>query len=142
LTESSLITVDELQELAFERVPIAAELGMVVDSVSAGKAQIRLPYRETFVRPGGTVAGPVMMALADFAMFGVVLTRIGPVELAVTTSFNINFLHRPAPRDMLARGSLLKLGKRLAVMDVELYSAGNDIMVAHATGTYSIPPRP
>ena len=83
-----------------------------------------------------------MMSLADVCMYGVVLSAIGQVKLAVTTSFNINFLYRPAPADLLAEGRLLKLGKRLAVIEVALHSDGHDEPVAHATGTYSIPPGP
>ena len=122
------------------RVPLAGQMGMVVESVGAGKASVRIPYRADFIRPGGTVAGPVMMALADFTMYAVVLTLISPVELAVTTNLNINFLRRPQPADLTATGRILKLGKRLAVGDVLLHSEGSSEPVAHATCTYSIPP--
>jgi acyl-coenzyme A thioesterase PaaI-like protein len=70
------------------------------------------------------------------------LSAIGPVALAVTINFNINFLRRPAQRDIIADASILKLGKRLAVMQVDLYSEGSDEPIAHVTSTYSIPPRP
>ena len=82
-----------------------------------------------------------MMALADFAMYVAVLAAIGPVPLAVTTNLNINFLRRPAPRDLLAEARLMKLGKRLAVGEVTIRSDGEDEPVAHATSTYSIPPQ-
>lgn len=103
-------------------------------------AQVRLPFHEKMLRPGGTVSGPVMMALADTAMYVALLAMIGPVALAVTTSLNINFLRKPAPADVIARCRLLKLGKRLAVGEVTIYSEGADDPVAHATVTYSIPP--
>ena len=80
-----------------------------------------------------------MMALADFAMYVVVLAAIGPVGLAVTTNLNINFLRKPATRDLIAEARLLKLGKRLAVGEVSIYSDGMDEPVAHVTSTYSIP---
>ena len=80
------------------------------------------------------------MGLADLAMYAVVLASIGRVELAVTTSLTINFLRKPAPADIIAEARLLKLGKRLAVGEVELFSAGDPEMVAHVTATYSIPP--
>ncbi len=82
------------------------------------------------------------MALADAAMYAVVLSRVGPVELAVTTNLTINFLRKPAPGDVLAEARLLKLGKRLAVGEVLLYSASEtrDKLVAHVASTYSIPP--
>jgi len=84
-----------------------------------------------------------MMGLADAAVYALILSHIGPVELAVTTNLNINFLRKPEPGDLLARASLLKLGKRLAVADVFVYSETLDTdPVAHAVATYSIPPGP
>jgi uncharacterized protein (TIGR00369 family) len=79
-----------------------------------------------------------MMMLADACMYAVVLSMIGKVELAVTTSFNINFLRKPSESDLVAKGEIIKLGKRLAVMQVSVFSQAD--IVAHATGTYSIPP--
>jgi uncharacterized protein (TIGR00369 family) len=92
------------------------------------------------LRPGGVVSGPTIMTLADACMFAVVLSAIGKVKLAVTTSFSINFLYRASPADLLAEGTMLRLGKRLAVMQVTVHSEGHEEPVAHATGTYSIPP--
>ncbi len=134
------ISAAELERLAREEVPVAGEMGVRVDRVAAGEVDARVPYREAFVRPGGTVAGPVLMALADFVTWGVVMTLIGPVKLAVTTSLNINFLRRPDPGDIIAKGRILKLGRRLAVGEVYLYTEGRDELVAHVTCTYSIPP--
>jgi len=76
----------------------------------------------------------------DFAMYVAVLASIGPVPLAVTTNLNINFLRKPAQKDLIAECRLIKLGNRLAVGEVQIYSEGEDEMVAHATSTYSIPP--
>ncbi len=81
-----------------------------------------------------------MMMLADFALYVAILSAIGPVALAVTTNFNINFLRRSEQRDILADARIMKLGKRLAVMEVTLYSEGADDPIAHVTSTYSIPP--
>lgn len=93
------------------------------------------------LRPGGTVSGPTMMALADCAIYAAVLREIGLVALAVTTSFNINFLRKPqAGKDIIAECHLLKLGKSLAIGEVSIYSEGVKDSVAHAVGTYSIPP--
>jgi uncharacterized protein (TIGR00369 family) len=95
-----------------------------------------------FAKPiGGTISGPTMMALADFAMYVAVLASIGPVPLAVTTNFNVNFLRRPAQRDLIAEAKLMKLGKRLAVGEVTVCSEGLEGPVAHVTATYSIPAR-
>ena len=95
---------------------------------------------ERELRPGGTVSGPVMMTLADVALYIAILARIGIVPLAVTTNLSINFLRKPrADRRLVARCRLMKLGRTLAVGEVWIYSEGEDEPVAHATGTYAIP---
>jgi uncharacterized protein (TIGR00369 family) len=126
--------------MARKNVPLVGILAMEVESVLPGAVTIRVPYRDEFVRPGGTVSGAVMMAVADFAMYGVVLSLIGRVELAVTTNLSINFLRRPPPGDVLAKARILKLGKRLAVGEVLLHGGDDEDLVAHVTSTYSIPP--
>ena len=136
----ALISKQQFQQIAQERVPFIGQLGVVVDELDFGETALRIPFQEDFLRPGGTIAGPVMMGLADLAMYGVVLSMIGPVELAVTTNLNINFLRRPLPGDVLAQAKILKLGKRLAVGEVTIYRAGDEDPVAHVTATYSIPP--
>ena len=93
------------------------------------------------LRPGGTVSGPVLMEMADAAMYVAILSEIGLVALAVTTNLNINFLRKPsAEADVIADCRLIKLGKRLVVGEVSLFSAGEEEPVAHVTATYSIPP--
>lgn len=134
------VSVDKFNALMAEEMPWAVDVGMTLESIDAGKAVMRLPFDDGMLRPGGTVSGPTMMALADATMYAVVLSAIGIVKLAVTTSFNINLLHRRLPADLMADGRLLKLGKRLAVIEVTLHSDGHKEPVAHATGTYSIPP--
>ncbi|MCI0487690.1 MAG: PaaI family thioesterase [Blastocatellia bacterium] len=111
-----------------------------VEKVDDGLAQVRLLYHERHLRPGGTISGPALMTLADTSMYIAVLAMIGPVALAVTTNLNINFLRKPAQADVIAEARLLKLGKRLAVGEVTMYSEGENDPVAHATVTYSIPP--
>ena len=83
---------------------------------------MRRAFNDKFLRPGGTISGPTMMGLTDFAMYVAILASIGPVPLAVTTNLNINFLRKPAQRDLIAEVRLIKLGKRLAVGEVEIYS--------------------
>ena len=101
---------------------------------------LRQRYSESMLRPGGTVSGPTLMALADYAMYAVLLSAIGPVGLAVTTNLNINFLRKGAPgHDIVAAAKILKLGKRLAVGEVSLMSAISPEPIAHVTATYSIP---
>jgi uncharacterized protein (TIGR00369 family) len=116
--------------------------GLSIEDLWHGGARVRQTYREAFIRPGGTISGPTMMALADFAMYIAVLSAIGPVPLAVTTNLSINFLRRPAAADIVADAALMKLGKRLAVGEVAIRSAGEADVVAHVTSTYSIPARP
>ena len=94
----------------------------------------------TTLRPAGTISGPTLMALADCAMYVVLLSAIGPVGLAVTTNLSINFLRKGQPgQDVLAAARLLKLGKRLAVGEVNLLSGTLPDPIAHAISTYSIP---
>jgi uncharacterized protein (TIGR00369 family) len=113
--------------------------GLSIEKVWHGGGRVRQAYQEQFIRPGGTISGPTMMALGDFAMYVGVLASIGPVPLAVTINLNINFLRKPAARDLIAECRLLKLGKRLAVGEVTIMSDGVQDPVAHVTSTYSIP---
>ncbi|MBI1209054.1 MAG: hotdog fold thioesterase [Azospirillum sp.] len=121
-------------------VPLVASFGVEVEAIGVGTIRLRMPCRDLFVRPGGTVVGPAMFALADVALYGVVLSLIGRVELAVTTSMTINFLRRPALKPVIAEARIIKLGQRLAYGEITLYSEGEADPVAHVTGTYSIPP--
>jgi uncharacterized protein (TIGR00369 family) len=113
--------------------------GLSIEEIWYGGARVRQAYQEAFIRPGGTISGPTMMALADFAMYVAVLAAIGPVPRAVTTQLSINFLRRPAVADLVAEAKLMKLGKRLAVGEVAIRSGSGAELVAHATSTYSIP---
>lgn len=137
----SQITREQLEELTRERLPFAKAYRFVIERLDDHEAWVRLPASGEFLRPGGTISGPAMMALADYTMYAAILATIGPVELAVTTNLNINFLHKPEPGDLVAKARLIKLGKRLAVGDVPIYNHDESRLVAHATATYSIPPR-
>ena len=125
---------------------LARDFGQVaqdfsVDAVDAAGLTLRLRLETRHLRPGGTVSGPSMFALADVAMYLAILSRIGPVALAVTTQCSIDFLRKPvAGRDMLGRAQILKLGRSLVVGDVLLYSEGVPDVVARASLTYSVPP--
>jgi len=138
-----VMTAVQIMELLDREFPQIHAGGRVygIDSVSPGEAVVRLSANDLHLRPGGTVSGPSMMALADLAAYVVILAHIGPVALAVTTSFNINFLRKPEPGDLLASCRLLKLGKRLAVVDCGIAGEGQEDLAAHATATYSVPPR-
>lgn len=137
----SQVTVEQLTAMARDQVPMVGQLGLIVESIGDGTARVRCPFRDDFLRPGGTISGPVMMTMADYAMYAAVLSRIGMVELAVTTNLNINFLRRPKPGDVLAEARLLKSGQRLAVGEIALHVDNEEDLVAHVTATYSIPPR-
>jgi uncharacterized protein (TIGR00369 family) len=125
---------------------LAREFGQVaedfaVERVDADGVNLRLKVTERHLRPGGTVSGPSIFALADVAMYLAILSRIGPVALAVTTSSSIDFMRKPAAgRDLLGEARLLKLGRSLAVGDVLLFSEGGSEPVARASLTYAIPP--
>ena len=115
---------------------------IVIESVSAKSVTIRKKINHTHLRPGGTVSGPTLMEMADAVIYVAILAEIGLVALAVTTSLNINFLRKPSSdKDILAVCKLIKLGKLLAVGEVSVFSEGEDEPVAHAVGTYAIPPR-
>lgn len=114
----------------------------IVESLGTHSATIRHRIGIDELRPGGTVSGPVMMTVADVALYVAILGEIGLVALAVTTNLNINFLRKPAAdRDIIGVCKLIKLGRSLAVGEVSLYSEGLEDPVAHAVGTYAIPPR-
>jgi len=117
-----------------------ADAGYDIEEVRHSGCVVRRHFDPTSLRPGGTLSGATMMALGDFAMYVAVLSAVGWVPLAVTTNLTINFLKKPAPRDLLAEARLIKLGRRLAVGEVAIRSDGDDDLVAHVTSTYSIPP--
>jgi uncharacterized protein (TIGR00369 family) len=137
------ITMAEVREICEAALPWAVETGMSVEEIGAGTCRVRLPYRDQFLRPGGTVAGPLLMGLADFAVYVAVMSAIGRAEMAVTTSLNCNFLRRPKPADVIGQARMLKVGRRLAYGEVSLFSEGDEGggPVAHVTATYSIPPQ-
>ncbi|OIQ45382.1 MAG: thioesterase [Roseobacter sp. MedPE-SW] len=112
-----------------------------IDALSVDAITMRLKVAERHLRPGGTVSGPSMFALADVTVYALVLSRLGPKSLAVTTNCSLDFMRKPeSGRDIVAKGQLLKLGRSLAVGDVHMFSAGSDKLVARSTMTYSIPP--
>ena len=137
------LTAAELEERLAAEFPevFYPGCGLSILAVVPRGARVRLVPESKATRPGGTVAGPVLMMLADVAVYIAVLASVGWVPLAVTTNLNINFLRKPQPGPLVADCTLLKLGKRLAVGAVTICSEGDTEPVAHATSTYSIPPR-
>lgn len=136
------MTVAELDAFLRAEMPqLFRHAEIAVEHADGRTCRVRETYNDRMLRPGNTISGPTLMALADLAMWVVLLSAIGPVGLAVTTNLNINFLSKaPAEHDLIADARLLKLGKRLAVGEVTLHSAAGGDTVAHVTCTYSIPP--
>lgn len=112
-----------------------------VTAVRPGEIDMVFDPSDRHLRPGGTVSGPAMFTLADVACYVAILAHVGPVALAVTTNLNINFLRKPEPQRITCRARILKLGKRLGVVEATLFQEDLDEPVAHAVATYSIPPR-
>jgi len=134
------LTVAEIAEFLDQVFP-QLRGQMVIEEVGPMRARMRMPIDASHLRPGGTVSGPAMFTLADCTFYVATLAMIGREALAVTTSLSINFLRKPARRDLIGEARILKLGQRLSVGDVTLTSEGDDRPVAHATVTYAIPSR-
>ena len=134
------MTIEEIQKLLQREFP---ENSMDLELCENRRARLRMDIDHTHLRPGGTVSGPTMMLLADTAVYAAILSTVGAVILAVTTNLNINFLRKPeSDRDLVGESWLMKVGKRLIVGEVIIYSDDDTDPVAHATCTYSIPPEP
>jgi uncharacterized protein (TIGR00369 family) len=131
--------LDELRAYLAEIFPRAWSAGAhEIEAIGPLAARVRLNFHADHLRPGGTVSGPAMFALADIALYVAILAQIGRAPLAVTTNLSINFLRKPAPGDLVAEARLMKLGKRLAVGEVAIRPADSAELVAHAVGTYSM----
>ena len=132
--------VERLIETHFPQLHSGGKL-ILIEEVGASTARLRLLAGERQLRPGGTVSGPSMFLLADVAVYAAILGARGEAALeAVTTNLNITFLARPPAADLVARAHLIKLGRRLAVGEVEIFSTARSEMVAHAMATYALPP--
>jgi len=135
-----VMTIEDLHAFMLAEFPQAADDFEVLEVRDDG-VTLRMHIAKRHLRPGGTVSGPSMFALADCALYFALLAQIGPVALAVTTNCSIDFMRRPAPGNLIAHTTILKLGKTLCVGDVMIYSEGGDKPVARASLTYAIPPR-
>jgi len=139
------------QDLAMDQASLQAFLktdfpqvsdDFIIEDVQPNMLRVRLVTSEQHLRPGGTVSGPAMFALADVSVYLAVLAMIGPKALAVTTNCSMDFMRKPvAERDVICECRLLKLGRVLAVGECMLFSEGRDAPVARASMTYSIPPQ-
>jgi uncharacterized protein (TIGR00369 family) len=134
------LSADELNALLLRAFPGADPQRMSrVTEVGAGRVRMRMPGDQAMLRPGGVMAGPVLMNLADAAAYALVLAHIGERLMAVTSTLTIHFLNGARPGDLHAEASLLRLGARSAVCDVRLWTDDPETLAAHATVAYAIP---
>ena len=117
----------------------SAEQLFKIEKLEPGSLRLRTPFKPWMLRPGNAVSGPALFSAADLAMYALVLGHVGPQLMAVTAQLNINFLSRGNPGDIISEASLLKLGRKLAVIDVRLYCGDDPTLVAQVTGSYSLP---
>ncbi len=135
-----VMTVAELEEFFRKAFPdVQEEHHARIDSIEAGRVRMTLPEAALALRPGGIVSGPTQMALADRAAYAVILAHIGPVAMAVTSNLNMSFLRAVEARAVRADAVLLKLGKRLATVDVRLWQEDESKVLGQAIVTYAIP---
>jgi uncharacterized protein (TIGR00369 family) len=136
----SRISAARFMDLTRKTTPLAEVFDVAVQTLEAGQARLRLPFRSDFMRAGGTVSGPAMMMLADYALYAVIMSVAENGEGAVTSNLNTTFLRRPKPAAVIAEARLIRCGKRLAYGEVTMFSEGDEQEpVAHATGTYALP---
>ena len=139
---ASAISTEDFFRLLREGLPTGASMNVEVVRLERGRAVMRMTTNASHLRPGGTVAGPVLFGLADVVLYAAVMSIIGPVPLAVTTDATMHFLRRPRAGVLVASGTILKEGKRLIVGEATIAHDGEeDAPVAHAVMTYSVPPR-
>ena len=141
-TTAAKMTAPELLRYVESIFPEAVN-GYSIDSLQLPRITVRRAAARSQERPGGTVAGPSMFALADCTFYMLTMAALGPEPLVVTTNCSIDFLRKPQlGADLLAHGQILKLGRTLCVGDVLIHSATepDDRPVARASLTYSIPP--
>ncbi len=131
--------IEALIDAHFPQIRAGART-LLIEAVGPRRARVRMLSHDRNIRPGGTVSGPAMFTLADFAVYVAIIGTLGERGIAaVTTNLNINFLAKPEPRDLVASVRLIRLGRRLAVGEAQLYSDGQPDMVAHAIATYALP---
>ena len=138
-----VLEADELQDYIAEVYPEILEQypGYHVVEVAPGLTRVRMDTDHRHIRAGGTISGPTLFSLADMSGYACVLSHIGREALAVTTNLNINFMRKAEPGRLVAEGRILKLGKLLMTYDCTITSAVSPGIIAHATGTYAIPPK-
>jgi uncharacterized protein (TIGR00369 family) len=133
------LTADQLNDFLGRAFPGANRGPGLVAEVEPGRVRCIMPFSPLSLRPGGVISGPTMMSMADTAAYALVLAHIGEVPMAVTTSLTMHFLRGAKPGELVAESHLLRLGRRIATMDVRLWTESPDRLVAQATVAYAIP---
>ena len=133
------ISVDRFNAVIRDELPLAEMLEIRAEAIGDGTALGRLPGSGRLLRPGGTISGPAMAALADVMLYAAIMGRFGLLPMAVTSNLNISFLRKPKAADLLGEARLIRGGRRLAYGEVTMWSDGDDEPVAHATLTYAMP---
>lgn len=135
-----VMTAEEVSAFWDEHFPqIQKARDIVIVSISPGQAVLRLEPGVQHLRPGNTVSGPTLVTLADVTAYAALLAHVGPEPMIVTANLSVNFLRRASLQPLLATCRILKLGRKLAVVEVGIAAEGSEELLAHATATYSIP---
>lgn len=137
MTQAMKLTAAQIQEIF--RAHFGNGGGLTVEEVREGYARLRLPFHKWMLRPGNVVSGPALFTAADAAMYALVMAHLGPVVMAVTANMNLHFLTAAPAGDVVAECKLLRMGSRLAVMEVSLFTGPEKTFAAHVTGTYALP---
>ncbi|XKE45646.1 PaaI family thioesterase [Halomonas organivorans] len=133
----TVMTAAAIEEFLDEVFP---QRSGTIEGVDEMRATMSLAIEDEHLRPGASVSGPTLMGLADVCLYVAILAQVGPEPMAVTSDLHCRFLRRPrGDRDIIANARLLKLGRRLAVGEVQLFSAGEEVPVALVTATYVLP---
>jgi uncharacterized protein (TIGR00369 family) len=137
-----VVTAEEVNHLLARAYPQLNGRHRFYEAVDVfpGGCTVRLNAGESHLRPGGTVSGPALFTLADIGGYVCVLSHAGPDALSVTTNLNINFVRKAEAGPIVGHCRILKLGRNLMVFDIDMVAGPDGETVAHATGTYSIPP--
>lgn len=134
------LTKEVLEQFAKEYCPYVEGFGIRCEELGNGSAVLRWRYDERWLRPGRYVFGGMLMMLADMAIYYAILSVVGLKPMAVTNELKINFLRPAVGTDVLARGEVLKVGRRIAYGEIRLYAPENpEKLIAHATSSYVLP---
>lgn len=136
---ASRITAEEFETALRFGIPMTQQFTFRMECIEAGYARLRASFDERHVRPGGTVSGPLLVMVADAALYAMVMSMIGMELMAVTSNLNIHFLRKPAIADVIAEATMLRRGRRTIVGHVLMFSEGENEPIAQVTGSYALP---